>query len=300
MDRLEAMRVFVTVADEGGFTAAARSLGMPLATVSRKVAELEDALRAKLLTRSTRHVALTETGEAFAATCRRVMEDLGEAERLASGEYHAPRGHMVVAAPIVLGRVHLGPLVGDFLSAYPDVTVELRLTDSAVQLADDHVDIAVTLGDLPDSSLKALRVGLVRRVVVASPDYIARHAVPSMPEDLRDHSCIGVASTDAGRSWQLGSPNGPVRMAVRPRLTVTTADAAADAAVAGVGIAWLYCHQISEPVRDGRLSLLMREHWGEPVPVHMVYSRGRTMPQKLKSFIDFVAPRLKPRLVFDP
>lgn len=297
MDRLDAMATFVAVLDEGGFSAASRRLGMPLATVSRKVAELEEHLGATLLTRTTRHVAATEAGHAFAATARRLIEELGEAERLAAGEYTTPRGLLVVAAPVVLGRAHLLPILAGFLDAYPEVTVDLRLTQSNLNLAEEQLDVMVTIGPPPDSAQRMVTVGQIRPVVVASPDYLARHGAPETPEALRAHQIISFSGPASPIAWDFLDGR---RVALRPRLIVTTAEAAVDAAIAGMGVAHLLCHQVSGAVGEGRLTPLLRAHWGAPLPVQMVFAAGRAIPAKLRAFLDYVAPRLRPRLVFDP
>jgi DNA-binding transcriptional LysR family regulator len=300
MDRLESMSAFVAVVEAGGFSAAARRLGIPLATVSRKVSELEEHLRVQLLTRTTRSVALTEIGQQHFETCRKLLDELSEAERLASGEYRAPRGDLVVSAPIVLGRLYLTPIIAEFLAAYPDVDIELRLADSQVNLADEGVDIALRVGQLPDSSLKALRLGEIRYVVCASPSYLAAHAAPETPADLTTHDCITYTGLEALREWSFRSGQKVTRVPVRSRLAVSTAEAAADAAVAGLGVTRLLCYQVSRHLSDARLQLLLRDYEPERMPVHLVYQGARLMPQKLKAFIDFVAPRLKPKLVFNP
>ena len=294
------MSAFVAVVDAGGFSAAARQLGMPLATVSRKVAELEEQLHVQLLTRTTRRVTLTETGQQFLKTCRRVLDEISEAERLASGEYEAPRGDLVVSAPIVLGRVYLEPIITEFLDVYPDVDVVLRLTDSVVNLIEEGVDVAVRVGRLPDSSLKAVRVGQIRYVVCASPNYLSQYGVPSKPKDLSRHKCVTFTGLETVREWTFRSGEQIDRYAIRSRLAVNTAEAAADAAIAGVGITRLLCYQVSNAIYDGRLKLLLRHYEPKPSPVSLVYPSARLVPQKLKAFVDFVAPRLKPRLVFDP
>jgi DNA-binding transcriptional LysR family regulator len=300
MDRFDSMRVFVAVVESGGFSAAARTLGMPLATVSRKVSELEEQLRARLLIRTTRRVAPTETGQHFFETARRLLEELGEAERLATGEYRAPRGDLSVSAPIVLGRMHLTPIVTEFLAAYPDVDVGLLLLDRSVNLADENIDVALRVGHLPDSSQRATNVGAIRQVVCASPAYLEAKGIPASPADLVRHQCVTFTALDAPREWQFVVRGQSERFAVHSRLAVNTAEAAADAAMAGVGVTRLLCYQALLPIRAGRLKLILVEYEPTPLPVHLIYPSARLIPQKLKAFIDFVAPRLRPRLLFDP
>ncbi|KUO66745.1 MAG: LysR family transcriptional regulator [Alphaproteobacteria bacterium BRH_c36] len=300
MDRFESMTIFVAVVEAGGFSAAARRLGVPLATVSRKVSELEELLRAQLLTRSTRKIALTEIGQQHYETCRRLLEELDEAERLASGEYRAPRGQLIVAAPVGLGRFYLTPIVAEFLRSYPDVDIELRLADRVVNLVEEGVDLALRVGELPDSRLIAVRLGTISHVVCASPTYLAEHGTPARPDDLSAHNCVTFTSLEAQQTWTFRQGREVIRVPVHSRLSVGVADAAADAASAGLGITRLLCYQASPSIRAGRLQLVLREFEPEPMPVNFVYQTRRNMPQKLKAFIDFVTPRIKPKLVFDP
>jgi DNA-binding transcriptional LysR family regulator len=300
MDRFDSMRVFVAVVERGGFSAAARTLGMPLATVSRKVSELEEQLRARLLVRTTRRVAPTETGQHFFETARRLLDELGEAERLASGEYQAPRGELSVSAPVVLGRMHLTTIVTDFLAAYPDVDVGLNLLDRPVNLAEENIDVALRVGHLPDSSLRATGLGAIRKVVCASPAYLDAKGSPASPGDLIHHHCVTFTALGAPREWQFVVNGQSERFPVRSRLAVNTAEAAADAAMAGLGITRLLCYQALLPIRAGRLKLILVAYEPRPLPVHLIYDSARLVPQKLKAFIDFAAPRLRPRLLFDP
>lgn len=300
MDRFESMSTFVAVVEAGSFSAASRRLGMPLATVSRKVSELEELLRVQLLTRSTRKIALTEIGQQHFETCRRLLEELGEAERLASGEYRAPQGELVVAAPVGLGRVYLMPIVTAFLGAYPEVNVDLRLADRVINLADEGIDVALRVGELPDSSLVAVKLGVIRQVVCASPAYLDAHGTPAALSELREHACVTFTSLGAPQEWTFRHGKSVSRIAVHSRLSVSVADAAVEAASAGLGITRLLCYQASPALNAKRLRLLLRDYEPEPWPVSLVYQNRRRMPQKLKAFIDFVVPRLKAKLVFDP
>ncbi|MFM9942751.1 MAG: LysR substrate-binding domain-containing protein [Hyphomicrobiaceae bacterium] len=300
MDRFESMSTFTAVVEAGSFSAAARRLGMPLATVSRKVSELEEHLRAQLLTRTTRKLSLTEVGQQHFETCRRLLEELAEAERLASGEYRAPRGELVVAAPVGLGRIYLAAIVCDFLVAYPDVAIDLRLADRVINLADEGVDVALRVGELPDSSMVAVKLGVIRQVVCASPAYLEARGTPATLGDLGGHACVTFTSLGTAQEWMFRQGKSIARIAVRSRLSVSIADAAVDAACAGLGITRLLCYQAQPSISTKRLKLLLRDFETEPWPVSLVYQGGRRIPQKLKAFIDFVAPRMKPKLVFDP
>lgn len=300
MDRFESMSAFVAVVDTGGFSAASRKLGTPLATISRRVSELEDELRVQLLVRSTRSIALTDAGRQYFETCRRLLDELAEANRLASGEYRAPAGNLTVSAPVALGRLYLAPIVVDFLAAYPDVTVDLRLADMIGNLIEEQTDVALRVGNLPDSGLIAVRAGEIRHVICASPRYLAERGVPKHPRELEAHDCITFTVLHSPKEWIFTQGRRIERYRVRSRLAVTTAETAADAAVAGLGITRLLCYQVSNAILEKRLTLLMREFEPAPLPVHLVYPSGRLVPQKLRAFLDFVLPRLKANLIFDP
>ena len=294
------MSTFVAVVNAGGFSAASRKLGVPLATVSRRVSELEDELRTQLLVRSTRTIALTDAGRQYFETCRRLLDELADAERLASGEYRAPRGNLAVSAPVVLGRLYLAPIVVDFLKAYPDVTVDLRLADTIGDLIEEQTDVALRVGTLPDSGLIAVRAGEIRHVVCASPRYLAERGIPKHPRELGNHDCITFTVLQSPTEWAFVQGKRIERYRVRSRLAVSTAETAADAAVADLGITRLLCYQVSNAIAEKKLTLLIREFEPPPLPVHLVYATGRLIPQKLRAFLDFVLPRLKAKLVFDP
>jgi DNA-binding transcriptional LysR family regulator len=296
MDRFESISVFVAVAEAQGFSAASRALRVPLATVSRKVSELEGHLGVKLLTRSTRKVTLTESGQQFFASCRRILDDLEEAERAASGEYSAPRGDLVLTTPIVFGRLHLVPIVVEFLRAYPEVDVQLLLVDRVVDLIDEHIDLALRIGDLPESSMIAVRVGSIGRVVCASPEYLATHGVPAHPSDLAAHEAITFSDLASTKEWPFRIGTATEMFEVRSRFTVTTAEAAIDAAMAGAGITRVLSYQAAAAVLDGRLKLVLRDYEVDANPVSLVYPSGRLVPLKLRAFLDFAVPRLKARL----
>jgi DNA-binding transcriptional LysR family regulator len=299
LDRLEAMRILVSVVDEGSFTAAGKRINVPLPTVSRKLAELEDHLGTRLLARSTRRLDLTEAGAEYVAFCRRILEDVNEAERKASGEYVAPKGELVLTAPVVFGRLHVVPVIAAFLAAYPEINVRLRLSDRNVQLLDDHIDLAIRIGALPDSSMIAMQVGSVRQVVCASPRYLAGHSPPTTPADLAKLSCIAFDVLDSAATWRFATKHGRGESAVpiRSRLSVNTAEAALDAAIAGAGVTRVLSYQAAKAVNDGKLQLLLESFEPAPVPVSIVHAAQGPLPLKTRSFIDFAIPRLKASLI---
>lgn len=300
MDRLEAMSAFVAVVEAGGFSAASRNLRIPLATVSRRVSELEAHLNVQLLTRTTRSIALTETGHQYFETVLRLLEELAEADRLASGEYAAPRGSLNISAPVGLGRLHLAPIITDFLKAYPEVDVTLHLGDQIINLADEGVDIALRVGDLPDSSLKVIGLGDISRVVCASSEYLKQSPRLAKPEDLSDHACVTFTGLESEREWSFRVGKNMKRIPVHSRLSASAADAAADSAAAGLGVTRLLCYQALPWLKARKLKLLLRDYEPPPMPVSFVFQAGRSIPQKLRAFIDFASPRMKDRLVFDP
>ena len=296
MDRLAAMSVFVAVVEAGSFSGAARHLRMPVPTVSRKVSELEAQLAARLLTRSTRQLALTEAGTAYLAACKRILEDVTAAERGASGEYQAPRGELAITAPIVFGRLHVVPIVAEFLQLYPEVNVQLTLVDRSLHLLDEHLDLAVRVGELPDSTLIATRVGLLRKVVCASPDYLAKHGTPRTPPELANHECVSFSGLTGPEGWSFGTGRDEKPIRIRARLAVNTAEAALDAAIAGVGLTRVLSYQAAAAAKAGTLVIVLRKYEPAPLPVSLVYSRQLLLPKKLRVFLDLAAPRLKAQL----
>jgi len=296
MNRLESMSVFLTVVEAGSLSAAGRKLGMPLATVSRKLSDLEAHLKARLLTRSTRQLSLTDAGRAYVAACKRILEDLNEAERSASGEYSAPRGELVVTAPIVFGRLHVLPVIAGFLEAYPEVDVRLVLGDRVINLLEEHVDLAVRIGELPDSSLSATRVGAIGRVVCASPGYLAARGTPSAPGELGAHQCITFETLLSPASWTFNAGGTELSVTIHSRLTVNTAEAAVEAAIAGVGVTRVLSYQVEDAVRAGLLNVVLREFEPAPVPVSLVFTSQKRLPLKLRAFLDYAVPRLRERM----
>lgn len=296
MDRFDAIRTLLAAIDGGSLSAASRALGMPLPTVSRKVSELEAHLGTQIVVRTSRKLVLTDAGEAFVAAARRIMAELDEAERAASGEYRAPRGELLITAPILFGKLHILPIVLEFLGAYPEVDVRLILSDSVVDLVDNHVDVAARLGRLPDSGLVALRVGTVRWISCASPHYLAERGTPATPDELASHDCIAFEGLQTARSWTFAPGVGAGPVTIRPRLGVNTADGLIEAASAGLGVARMMSYQAAPAIRDRRLVTILDDYAPEPIPVHLVHTGPPLLPLKLRAFLDFAAPRLKAAL----
>jgi len=302
MDRLDAMRVFVAVAEAGGFAAAARALRLSPPAVTRAVAGLEERIGARLLHRTTRTVRLTEAGVRFLADARRILIELEEAEAAAAGAHGEPRGRIDVTAPLLFGTMHVAPMVLGFLERFPAVSVRSLFVDRVVDLMDEGIDVAVRIADLPDSTFSAVRVGQVRRVVCASPQYLARRGTPVMPRDLEDFDCIGFQSGPAPAAWVFPESAAGKAETVRPsmRLLVNNADVAVAAALAGHGIARVLSYQVAEEIRRGRLCVVLAGYEPSPVPVHLVHIEGRRAAARVRAFLDFAAPRLRSVLSAEP
>lgn len=295
MDKLDSMAVLLAVVEAGSLSAAARQLAMPLATVSRKVAALEAHLKTRLLHRTTRHLALTEAGSAYVAACRRILDEIGEAERTATGEYATPKGELTVTAPMMFGRLHIVPVVAEFLAQYPEIEINLVLTDRVMHLMDEHVDVAVRIGELPDSGLMATGVGKVRRVVCASPAYLAQHGAPLTPAELAAHDCISFEVMESRRAWVFGAARSAQAVPVHSRLAVNTVDAAIAAATLGVGLVRVMSYQVMDALRNDTLRIVLEPFETRPLPVSLVHKGQAPLPLKLRAFLDFVTPRLRAR-----
>jgi DNA-binding transcriptional LysR family regulator len=296
MDRFEAMSAFVAVAKAGSFSAAARELGIPLATMSRRVADLEAELTVRLLRRSTRRVSLTDQGQIFYEACTRILDDVKHAEKSVTGEYQAAKGDLTVTAPGGFGRMHLQPIVIEFLAAYPDINLRLMLADRVVNLVEERVDAAVRIAELGDSGLVARSLGHIRMVLCASPAYLARRGSPQHPRDLVKHDCIAWLALGPIHAWWFRELGVDRRFPIHVRMTTTIAESAVAAAEAGLGITQLTSYQAEQGIRDRRLVVLLTEFECQTTPVNLVYTSNRLLPVKVRAFIDFAVPRLRERL----
>ena len=293
MNRLDAMTVFLAVVDAGSLSGAGRRLAMPLATVSRKLAELEAHLGARLINRTTRRLELTEHGRGYEQACRRILDEVRGAELAVAGEYDAPRGELAITAPIVFGRLHVLPVVAGFLRDNAEVDVRLALGDRIAHLLEEHVDVAVRIGVLPDSRLNAVPLGTLRSVVCASPAYLRTHGTPRAPADLDQHRCITFDATYP-TPWRFA--DAPAWTPTRPRLVVNTAESAIDAAVAGVGVTRVLSYQADAALRAKQLRLLLQKFEPAAIPVNLVWDGQQRVTSKLRAFLDFATPRLRERL----
>lgn len=296
MDRIDAMKVFIAALDEGSLAGAGRQLGRSPAAVSRAIAFLEQQVGAPLLHRTTRAIKLSEIGERYADACRRVLFNLHEAEMVAAGEQTTPRGLLTITSPPIGGEDVLRPIIDAFLDAFPAVSVNLMLLDRHANLIEDGIDVALRVAELPDSSMVAVRVGGdVKRVVAASPRYLAQHPRIEEPGDLAKHRIV--TTTHFGRdNWVFPPADGssvPRSVQFKPRLVVNSVRAALAAAVNGVGVTRLYTYHVAERVQDGSLQLLLRDAEPPPMPVHLLTPEGRTATPKVRAFMDFAVPRLR-------
>ncbi|MBW7963636.1 LysR family transcriptional regulator [Bradyrhizobium sp. CCBAU 45384] len=297
MDRLEAMSIVLQTVEKGSLTGAAKALNMPLPTLSRKLSDLEAYLGTKLLQRSTRKLTLTDAGQSYVASIKRIMEEIEEVERAASSEYTTPRGELVLTAPLLFGQMYILPIVTDFLAAYPEINVRLLLSDRNLHLYDDHVDMAVRLGELPDSSMIATRVGAMDTVVCASPDLLAAHGVPKHPKDLQRLPCV-IFTGPSSAIWSFRNPANKREFGVDivPRLSVTAAESAVQAAVRRTGLTRVYRYHCADELRSGKLVQVLQKFDVEPIPVHLVHAARGQLPLKMRVFLDFAASQLRSAL----
>jgi DNA-binding transcriptional LysR family regulator len=297
VDRIDAMKVFVAALTEGSLVGAGRRLGKSPAAVSRAIAFLESHVGAELLHRTTRSMKLSEVGERYAVACRRILTDLEEADLAAAGERSAPRGMLTITAPVAAGETLLRPLLDQFMDKHPDVSVRLHLLDRPVNLIDEGIDVALRIAHLPDSTLVALPVGEVRRVVAASPRYLARHKRVAQPADLAEHQIV--AMTHFGiDSWSFPPAEGstiPRTVQFSPRFVVNSIRAAVASAVQGRGVVRMFSYHLADAVADGSLRIILAGDEHEPLPVHVVCPYGRLSVPKVRAFVDFVLPRLRDR-----
>ena len=296
MDRFESMSVIVSVAEAGSLSAASRKLGVPVPTISRKLADLEARLNVQLFQRSSRRMSLTQAGQSYVEACKRIIEQVDDAEREASGEYRTPTGDLTVTSPWGIGHLHLLPLSCEFLSVYPDINVRLLLSDRVLSAVENNIDVGIRIGPLPDSSMVATRIGSIRVVACASPKYLAARGTPQSLQAICEHDCITIDDTGAPRSWKFSADGVEVIAPICSRLTVNTSEAAVEAAVLGAGIARVMSYKMEAERRAGSLVVILEQFEKEPLPVHILYTERKPMPLKLRVFLNWLAPRLKARL----
>jgi DNA-binding transcriptional LysR family regulator len=299
MDRWQAMRVFVRVADAGGFADAARQLNLSPPAVTRIIAALEDIVGTRLLTRTTRSVKLTEAGRRYAEDCKRILADISEAEASAAGSHAMPAGTLVVTASVLFGRIYVLPILTEYLDTYPAMTTRAVFVDRIVNIVEEGIDVAVRIGHLPDSGMSAARVGSVRRVVCGAPAYFRRRGTPQVPGDLARHDIIGSTGAWSSSEWRFGQAQ-KTRVDVHPRLFCNTNDAAIDAAIGGWGVARILAYQVAPALANGRLSVVLPDFEEDPLPIHIVHPEGRRAPAKVRTFVDLAVARLRANDMINP
>lgn len=288
MDRLDAMRAFVAVADLEGFAPAARKLGLSASAVTRLIAGLEEHLGARLLQRTTRSVTLTDVGARYLERARRILGDVDEAEASAQAEHTQPSGRLVVSAPLMFGRLYVGPIMSAYLKKYPDVSGELKLSDRMINLVDEGVDLAVRIGHLADSSVVARTVGDMRRIAVASPAYLRKHGKPLRPADLAGHETIQFTGSSALSEWRFTDGGREVRIAQASRYTTNSTDAAILHAEQGGGLVNVLAYQAAAALKAKRLAIVLADFEPPPLPIHLVYPTSRLLSAKVRAFVDLV------------
>ncbi|UGY19351.1 LysR family transcriptional regulator [Bradyrhizobium septentrionale] len=288
MDRIDAMQAFVAVADLEGFAPAARKLGLSPSAITRLIAALEERLGARLLQRTTRQVTLTDAGSRYLERARRILADVEEAEDAVESERTRPEGRLVISAPFGFGRLHVSPVVSVYLKRYPDVGVDLRLSDRRINLVEDGVDLAVRLGHLPDSTLIARHVGQMRRIVVASAGYLKLRGEPKRPADLTAHDTIQFGAMTATPDWRFMENGQEIRITPTPRFTSNSSDAAIQYAEQDGGLTRVMAYQAAESLKARRLRIVLAEFEQPAVPIHVVYPTTRLLSAKVRTFIDLV------------
>jgi DNA-binding transcriptional LysR family regulator len=298
MDRFEAMSMLFAAVEKGSLSAGAREMGVAIPTLTRKVADLEALLGARLLTRTTRKLSLTHAGVEYVDAARRILDQVEEAERRAAGEFKTPKGKLVVTASVLFGHLYVLPIVTDFLATFPEINMKLVLGDRYADLVDHHIDIAIRFGALPDSEIVATRVGSMRSMICGSPVFLKEHGRPDKPDDLRRFPCVSTDGPMLSPNWKFRDPISLAVFETRitPRLQVSGAISAVEAAVRGIGLVRLLHYQAVEGLEAGKLQVVLEDFEPEPEPIHIVHIPRPQMPLKLRRFIDFAAPRLRSSL----
>lgn len=293
MDRFLLMTVFVAVAEEESFAAGARRLSMSPPAVTRAISALEDRLGVKLLNRTTRYVRVTDAGSRYLDDCRRIIHESDEADDAAAGINASPRGHLAVTAPVMFGKLFVLPGIVDYLKRYPDMEVSAVFLDRVVNLLEEGFDVGIRIAELPDSSMRAIRVGQVRRILCASPDYLAINGTPNNPAELSSHNVIAASGVSPTNEWKFNAYLKPSAVKVKPKLTVSSNDAAIEAACQGIGITRLLSYQVLTQLASGQLEIILQDFEPAPLPIHVLHREGRYASAKIRSFVDLIAGKLK-------
>jgi DNA-binding transcriptional LysR family regulator len=293
LDKLHLINVFVAVVDTNGFAGAARKLSISPPAVTRAINELESHLGVRLLTRTTRVVRVTDAGLRYVTDCRRILAEITEADESVGGINSAPRGRLSLTAPVLFGAKFITPIVIDYLQRYQEMTASCLFLDRVVNMIDEGMDVAVRIGELPDSSLQAVLVGHVRRIICASPKYLEKHGIPKNPDDLQSHVIISASAVTPTQEWRLMDNGVPSIIKLQPRLTTSTNDSAVAAVESGFGLVRLMSYQVADQLRDGKLKVVLSEFEPPALPVHVVHHEGRHATRKARTFLDMAIERLR-------
>jgi DNA-binding transcriptional LysR family regulator len=296
MDRFDSMRAFVAVADAASFAAAARQLGQSPPAITRAVAALEERIGARLLHRTTRSVRLTEAGQRYLGDARRILAEMDEAEASAAGAHAAPRGQLGVTASVMFGRMYVAPILLDFLARYPEVTARMLLADRVVDLMEENLEVAIRIAHLEDSSLTAVRVGEVRRVICAAPAFLKKHGRPKKPADLAGAKLVAFANGMAPDPWIFIDAGRRESIVPKAHLVANSNDVTIAAAEAGHGLVRALSYQVVPQLRAGTLEIVLADYEEPPLPIHVVHIAGRRASARVRSFVDFAVERLRKAL----
>jgi DNA-binding transcriptional LysR family regulator len=300
MDRFQEMQIFLAVADEQGFAAAARRLKISPPSVTRAIAAMEARIGTQLLSRTTRSLHLSEAGQRYLDDCRRILAELTEAEEAAAGSFSIPWGHLTVTAPVLFGELFVAPILGEYLDQFAQVSINALLVDRVVNMTDEGVDVAVRIGHLQETGQQAIKVGEVRRVVCAAPAYLERHGRPQHPGQLREAKIVTSSSSQLVSEWQFMEGGQPLNVAVEPRLVVTANNAAINLARLGWGVTRVLSYQVASDVRAGALEIILQDFEPPALPIHVVFQNSARVPAKVNTFVDFLVSRLGQDAALNP
>ena len=292
MDRFHEMQVFLAVAEEEGFAAAARRLNTSPPSVTRAIAAMEQRIGTQLLARTTRSLHLTEAGQRYLADCRRILAELDEAEEAAAGSYSIPCGHLTVTAPVLFGELFVAPVLGDYLDRFPQVNINALLVDRVVNMVDEGIDVAVRIGHLHAPGQQAIKVGEVRRVVCASPGYLDQHGRPLHPGQLGAAQVVGLSSSRLVSEWAFVDAGQPLTVPIEPRLVVSANNAAINLARLGWGMTRVLSYQVAAAVAADELEIVLEAFEPAPLPIQVVFQSSGRVPAKVSTFVDFLSQRL--------
>ena len=300
MDRFQEMQIFLAVAEEQGFAAAARRLKISPPSVTRAIAAMEARIGTQLLSRTTRSLHLSEAGQRYLDDCRRILAELVEAEEAAAGSFSIPWGHLTVTAPVLFGELFVAPILGEYLDQFAQVSINALLVDRVVNMTDEGVDVAVRIGHLQETGQQAIKVGEVRRVVCAAPAYLERHGRPLHPGQLREAKIVTSSSSQLVSEWQFRESSQPLSVAVEPRLVVTANNAAINLARLGWGVTRVLSYQVASDVRAGALEIILQDFEPPALPIHVVFQNSARVPAKVNTFVDFLVSRLGQDAALNP